>query len=214
MLILASQSPRRRDLLLRERLTFCVVTRDTEELNEASLPPQLLCAQNAARKAMAVAIDFPNDIVVGADTLVFLDGSPLGKPRDLDDARHMLSQLQGRTHTVCTAVAVFMPDGERRDFSTLSDVTFRPMSRDDIERYISEVDVLDKAGAYAMQEKSELIVDHVSGDVDNVIGLPVTPLLETIFAHSDETKENTPDAGDSSLPPSSCLNHSPDSVGV
>lgn len=180
MLILASQSPRRRDLLLREGLSFCVITRETTEVNDAALPPEELCARNASAKAEAVAAEYPQHIVVGADTLVFLDGVPLGKPTDTDDARRMLSELQGRTHCVCTAVAVIMPDGERRDFAVTSYVTFRSMSPADIDHYLDEVYVLDKAGAYAMQEKSELIVQRVEGDTDNVIGLPVGRLLKTI----------------------------------
>ncbi len=180
MLILASQSPRRRDLLLREGLSFCIITRPIQEINDAEMPPEELCAHNASLKAEAVAENFPDDIVVGADTLVFLAGSPLGKPRDSEDARRMLTALQGRTHCVCTAVAVIMPGGERRDFAVTSRVTFRTMSPEDIDRYLAEVPVLDKAGAYAMQEKSELIVKEVEGDTDNVIGLPVKQLLRTI----------------------------------
>lgn len=167
--------------MLREGLSFCVISRDTEELSDASLPPAELCALNAAAKAQAVAAEHPHDIVIGADTLVFLDGSPLGKPVDTDDARRMLTTLQGRTHSVCTAVAVVMPGGERRDFSVTSHVTFRRMSPEDIEAYLQEVYVLDKAGAYAMQEKSELIVERVEGDVDNVIGLPVRAMLKRLI---------------------------------
>ena len=180
MLILASQSPRRRDLLLREGVSFCIITSDAEEVNDAALPPVELCARNAAAKAEAVAAQYPQHTVVGADTLVFLDGRPLGKPVDMDDARRMLRTLQGRTHCVCTAVAVIMPGGERRDFAETSYVTFRAMDDAAIERYLTEVHVLDKAGAYAMQEKSELIVAGVEGDVDNVIGLPVKRLLQTL----------------------------------
>lgn len=180
MLILASQSPRRRDLLLREGVNFCIVTSEAEEVNDAALPPEELCARNAAAKAEAVAAMYPQHTVVGADTLVFLDGAPLGKPVDMDDARSMLRRLQGRTHSVCTAVAVILPGGERRDFAEISHVTFREMDAAAIERYLSEVYVLDKAGAYAMQEKSELIVSRVEGDTDNVIGLPVTRLLRTL----------------------------------
>ena len=180
MLILASQSPRRRDLLLREGVNFCVITKETEEVNDAALPPEELCARNAAAKAEAVAADYPQHIVVGADTLVFLNGKPLGKPTDTADAHRMLTELQGRTHSVCTAVAVIMPGGERRDFAVVSHVTFRPMTPQDIDHYLTEVYVLDKAGAYAMQEKSELIVERVEGDVDNVIGLPVKHLLHVI----------------------------------
>lgn len=180
MIILASQSPRRRDLLEREGVDFRVETRPVDEVSDAALRPEELCALNAAAKAGAVAADFPNDIVVGADTLVFIDGRPLGKPADTAEARSMLRTLAGRTHCVCTAVAVFMPGGERRDFSVKSRVTFRPMSDTDIGRYLAEVHVLDKAGAYAMQEKSELIVERVEGDVDNVIGLPVKTLLQVL----------------------------------
>lgn len=180
MLILASQSPRRRDLLQREGVEFAVVVRETEEIQDASLSPEDLCARNAEAKAAAVAAEYPEDTVIGADTLVFIDGHPLGKPSDEADAKRMLAELQGRTHCVCTAVAVFLPGGLRRDFSVKSYVTFRRMSPEDIERYLQEVYVLDKAGAYAMQEKSELIVEKVEGDVDNVIGLPVRQLLQVL----------------------------------
>lgn len=180
MLILASQSPRRRDLLQREGVAFSVIVEPTEEIYDATLAPEALCAQNAAAKAAAVAAAHPEDTVVGADTLVFIDGVPLGKPENLDDARRMLRILSGRTHCVCTAVAVFMPGGERRDFAVKSYVTFRPMTEADIDHYLQEVHVLDKAGAYAMQEKSELIVQRVEGDVDNVIGLPVRQLLAVL----------------------------------
>ena len=180
MLILASQSPRRRDLLAREGVVFRVVVREAQEICDASLGPEALCAYNAGAKALAVAREFPEDTVVGADTLVFLDGQPLGKPVDLEDARRMLRLLQGRTHCVCTAVAVVLPGGERRDFCERSFVTFRRMDEVAIERYLAEVYVLDKAGAYAMQERSELIVERVVGDVDNVIGLPVRRLLRVL----------------------------------
>lgn len=194
MLILASQSPRRRDLLEREGVDFRVVTRETEEVNEANLPPEDICARNAVAKALAVAAEYPRDTVVGADTLVFLEGKPLGKPADEEDAFRMLSELQGKTHCVCTAVAVVLPGGERRDFSEKSYVTFRRMTPEAIRHYLSEVYVLDKAGAYAMQEKSELIVEKVEGDVDNVIGLPVTRLL-TVLGIQRSSNQGLPDEG-------------------
>ncbi len=177
MIILASQSPRRRDLLEREGVEFRVVIRETEELHDAKMAPEELCAVNAADKAAIVAKEFPSDIIIGADTLVFIDGEPLGKPQDEAEAIAMLTRLQGRTHCVCTAVAIFMPDGSRRDFAEKSYVTFLHRTREQLEEYIRIVHVLDKAGAYAMQEHSELIVAKVEGDIDNVIGLPVTRLL-------------------------------------
>lgn len=180
MLILASQSPRRRELLAREGLEFTVIVRDTDEVHDASLLPEALCARNAAAKAEAVAADYPHATVIGADTLVFIDNTPLGKPADEAAAIAMLSRLQGRTHCVCTAVAVILPDGERRDFAEKSYVTFRPLTREQILHYMSLVHVYDKAGAYAIQEHGDLIIESFQGDLDNVIGLPVASLLQKL----------------------------------
>lgn len=182
MLILASQSPRRRELMTREGLEFSVIVRDTQEVHDASLRPEELCARNAAAKAEAVAAEYPQATVIGADTLVFIDNTPLGKPADAQEAVAMLTRLQGRTHCVCTAVAVILPGGERRDFSEKSYVTFRPLSRDQILHYMSLVHVYDKAGAYAIQEHGELIIESFQGDLDNVIGLPVTTLKRVLGA--------------------------------
>lgn len=180
MLILASQSPRRRELLAREGVEFTVVVRDTPEVHDAALPPQELCARNAAAKAEAVAAEFAGHTVIGADTLVFIDGEPLGKPANEAEAVAMLMRLQGRTHCVCTAVAVCMPDGARRDFAEISHVTFLPLSKEQILHYMSLVHVYDKAGAYAVQEHGELIISQVQGDLDNVVGLPVSKLLRVL----------------------------------
>ena len=180
MIILASQSPRRSELLTRERVEFRVVVRDTEEVHDATMAPEELCATNAAAKAAAVAEEYPEDTIIGADTLVFIDGQPLGKPADEAEAVAMLMQLQGRTHCVCTAVAVFLPGGERRDFAEISKVTFRPLDEAAIRHYMSLVHVYDKAGAYAIQEHGDLIIERFEGDLDNVIGLPVTRLLQVL----------------------------------
>ena len=180
MIILASQSPRRSELLTREGVEFRVVVRDTEEVHDASMAPEALCATNAAAKAAAVAAEYPEDTVIGADTLVFIDGLPLGKPANEAEAVAMLLQLQGRTHCVCTAVAVFMPGGERRDFAEISKVTFRPLDEAAIRHYMSLVHVYDKAGAYAIQEHGDLIIERFEGDLDNVIGLPVTRLQQVL----------------------------------
>ncbi len=180
MLILASQSPRRRELLAREGVAFRVEVRDTEELHDATLPPEVLCSCNASAKAEAVAAAFPQDTVIGADTLVFIDGEPLGKPADEAEAAAMLARLQGRSHSVCTAVAVILPGGERRDFVETTTVRFRPLNASAIRRYLDAVYVLDKAGAYAIQEHGEMIIESISGDLDNVIGLPVSRLLEVL----------------------------------
>ncbi len=180
MLILASQSPRRRELLAREGVSFRVEVRETEEWYDASLAPEVLCARNAAAKAEAVAAEFPQDTVIGADTLVFIDGEPLGKPKDEAEATAMLSRLQGRSHSVCTAVALILPGGERRDFVETTTVRFLPLDAAAIRRYLDAVYVLDKAGAYAIQEHGEMIIEGIDGDLDNVIGLPVTRLLSLL----------------------------------
>lgn len=180
MIILASQSPRRRELLAREGVEFRVEVRDTDEAHDASLAPEKLCAINAAAKAAAVAAEFPQDIIIGADTLVFIDNQPLGKPANEQEAVEMLQRLQNRTHCVCTAVAVFMPGGERRDFAEMSHVTFRPLDEATIRAYMEKVHVYDKAGAYAIQEHGNMIIESFSGDLDNVIGLPVKRLLKVL----------------------------------
>lgn len=178
-LILASQSPRRRELLAAARVVFSIIVRDTEELKNAPMTPQELCLHNARAKAEAVFREQPDSTVIGADTLVFLDGRPLGKPQDEEEARSMLRMLSGRTHHVCTAVSIQSPLGIK-DIAVLTEVTFRELTEEDIRRYMKLVDVMDKAGSYAFQEHGEMIISSVRGDTDNVIGLPVTDVMECL----------------------------------
>lgn len=178
-LILASQSPRRRDLLAAAGVEFSIIVRDTEELKNTAMPPQELCLHNARAKAEAVFREHPDSTVIGADTLVFLDGRPLGKPQDEEEARSMLRMLSARTHHVCTGVSIQSPLGVK-DIAVLTEVTFRPLAEEDIRRYMELVDVMDKAGSYAFQEHGEMIISSVRGDTDNVIGLPVTDVLECL----------------------------------
>lgn len=177
--ILASQSPRRRDLLAKAGVPFSIVIRDTEELKDAALPPQELCLHNARAKAEAVFREHPDSTIIGADTLVFLDGLPLGKPQDAEEARTMLRMLSGRTHHVCTAVSIQSPLG-MKDMAVLTEVTFRTLAEEDIRRYMELVDVMDKAGSYAFQEHGEMIISSVRGDTDNVIGLPVGDVMKCL----------------------------------
>lgn len=177
--ILASQSPRRRDLLAKAGVPFSVVIRDTEELKDAALPPRELCLHNARAKAEAVFREHPDSTIIGADTLVFLDGLPLGKPQDAEEARTMLRMLSGRTHHVCTAVSIQSPLG-MKDMAVLTEVTFRTLAEENIRRYMELVDVMDKAGAYAFQEHGEMIISSVRGDTDNVIGLPVGDVMKCL----------------------------------
>jgi septum formation protein len=171
-LVLASASPRRRELLEEAGLEFEVVVSPAVEVHEEGLGVAGLCERNAAAKAVAVAAERPAAVVVGADTLVWLDGEPLGKPRDLAEARAMLRKLSGRTHVVCTGVCV-IGAGRRECFHELTEVVFRDLDEATIGRYFARVDPLDKAGAYAVQEHGEMVVAEVRGDFSNVVGLPL-----------------------------------------
>ena len=176
-LILASGSPRRRELLAQAGLVFEVVVSPAEEIHDPALPPDVLCEENARLKAAAVALDYPNAVVIGADTLVFIAGEPLGKPADLDEARAMLRRLSGRTHTVCTGVCLIQPGGVTETFHDLTEVLFRVLDEATIDRYLALVNPLDKAGAYGIQEHGELLVESIQGSFDNVMGLPVARVV-------------------------------------
>ncbi|MEG0144047.1 MAG: Maf family protein [Akkermansia sp.] len=176
-LILASQSPRRKELLGQTGLDFQIIIRPTDEVHDAEMTPDALCLLNARLKAAVVFEEFPNCTVIGADTLVFIDGIPLGKPRDIDEARAMLRQLSGREHIVCTGVALMspLPIGSE-SFTEMTKVCFKPLAEETIEAYLNAVPVLDKAGAYAFQDHGDMIIDHIVGYASNVIGLPLETL--------------------------------------
>jgi septum formation protein len=173
-LILASASPRRRELLAQLGVTFDVVTADVEEHEESSTDPRVMVAHNAALKADWVSARHPAALVLGADTTVFLDGHALNKPRDAGEARAMLRRLSGRTHTVFTGLAVRRrTDGLKIDEGVASDVTFKPLDDAAIEAYLARVHTLDKAGGYAIQEHGDLIVKEYRGSLTNIVGLPL-----------------------------------------
>ncbi|MEG1257655.1 MAG: Maf family protein [Akkermansia sp.] len=176
-LILASQSPRRKELLGQTGLDFQIIIRPTDEVHDAEMTPDALCLLNARLKAAVVFEEFPNCTVIGADTLVFIDGIPLGKPRDIDEARAMLRQLSGREHIVCTGVALMSPLSiGSESFAEMTKVCFKPLDEETIEAYLNAVPVLDKAGAYAFQDHGDMIIDHIVGYASNVIGLPLETL--------------------------------------
>ena len=180
-LILASASPRRAELLRQVNLDFKIVPSDAPELAHEHLSPLELCQLNAHRKARAVAKRFPDALVLGADTLVFLDEEILGKPASLAEAHSMMERLQGRTHQVVTGADLIHLRAHREHiFAVSSQVTFRPLTAADIRAYFAKVNPLDKAGAYAIQEHGDMIVEKVSGSYSNVVGLPVDKLLEEL----------------------------------
>lgn len=179
-LVLASASPRRVELLRGAGFDFEIVLPQVDESHDASLTPEQLTVENARRKALAGSIFKPGTLVIGADTLVYVDGDPLGKPSDMDDALSMVRRLSGRSHEVCTGV-VFAYDGKvEHELHVITHVTFKPLSDDLIRHYHSLVNPLDKAGAYGIQECTEMIMERMEGSFTNVVGLPmeeVTALL-------------------------------------
>jgi septum formation protein len=180
-LILASASPRRAELLRQLQPEFRIVPSDATEVFDEQLSPLELCQLNAHRKARSVAKKFPDSLVLGADTLVFLAREIFGKPRNLEEAKQMLAKLQGRTHQVVTGVSLIHLRGHReRLFALSTDVTFRPLDERQISDYLSKINPLDKAGAYAIQEHGDMIVSEISGSFSNVVGLPVERLEDEL----------------------------------
>ena len=179
-IVLASSSPRRRELLEKAGIAFEVIVSPAEEIHDPAMQPHLLCELNATLKAAAVAEKRPDATVIGSDTLVFIDEMPLGKPADMAEARAMLRRLSGRTHQVCSGVCVIYPGGERSVFHDLTAVTFRTLDDSLIDDYFSRVDPLDKAGAYGIQEHGEMIVSEICGSFENVMGLPVEMVVQAL----------------------------------
>ena len=176
-LILASQSPRRVELLRQVIPEFGIVASYAAESEDSSLGSRRLCELNAERKALLVAERYPNHLILGADTLVFLDDRPLAKPTDLEDARQMLGRLSGRIHEVITGVCLVHKAANRlRLFAEVTRVKFQALNSSQIDDYLSRVHVLDKAGGYAAQEHGHLILDTVEGSFNNVVGLPIESL--------------------------------------
>lgn len=183
-IILASGSPRRQELLEQMGVRFRVQTADVVEEHGRGKAARAICRRNALAKARAVAGQLPRETVLGADTLVHLGDDLLGKPARLTAARRMLARLSGKTHQVTTACALVK--GQRqRVFSVTTRVQFRELSARQINAYLKAVPVLDKAGAYAIQEKGEWIVEAVQGSLTNVVGLPVDRLEAELRAWFD-----------------------------
>lgn len=182
-LILASTSPRRSQLLSQAGYTFTIQAADVEEAHDPQLSPQQLTEANALLKARPIASAHPSALVISADTLVYLGTTPLGKPQHMEEARSMLRALSGRSHQVCTGVALLCQQRSlQQTFSVITEVTFRPLTEDIITTYHAAVPVLDKAGGYAIQDHGDLIISHIHGSLSNVIGLPVEELSHRLQA--------------------------------
>ena len=176
-LILASASPRRAELLKLLPVKFQVLPAAVAEVAHEHLTPLEVCQLNAHRKARVVAKKIPDALVIGADTLVFVDNEILGKPQNQAEARRMIARLQGRTHQVVTGVCLMHLRSHReRIFADSTDVLFHPLNARQIRDYLGQINPLDKAGAYAIQEGGENIISEISGSFSNVVGLPVERL--------------------------------------
>lgn len=175
--ILASASPRRSELLKKAGIIFEVYASNAEEIKNQNVSVEILCELNAKRKAVYVAQKFPDRLVIGADTLVTMDGKIYGKPHDKEDAIKNLQELQGRVHSVITGVALLCKNLCFENlFHVETKVVLKELSADQIQHYYEKVNPLDKAGGYAIQEHGEMIIDHIDGSFSNVIGLPIEEL--------------------------------------
>lgn len=178
-IVLASSSPRRRQLLEMLRLPHRIIVPDVDETMHAGEAPERYVIRLAQAKARAVVPRAPGDIVLAADTTVVLDGDVFAKPEDPADAVRMLGRLQGRTHQVMTAVAV--AQGDRIEHALdVSSVTFRPATPETLADYVATGEPLDKAGAYAIQGLGALLIERVEGDLFGVMGLPLRLAIDLL----------------------------------
>lgn len=171
MIILASSSPRRHELLKKLCSNFKIQVSDVPEAQSAS-NPQILAIENAKIKAQAVYDKNPNDIIIGADTIVTLDGKIFGKPKNPSDAENMLAKLAGKRHQVITGLAICANGKIFTDYE-VTEVFFGDMTPDDIKNYVATGEPLDKSGSYALQGGATKFIEKIHGDWSNVVGLPV-----------------------------------------
>ena len=182
-IILASASPRRAELLRELGLDFEVIPGHAEESQPQHLTPTEACLLNAYHKARVIAKKHPDALVVGADTEVVLGRRVFGKPRNMSDAHSMLADLSGRAHEVITGVClVHLRHHVQQLFFERTIVKFRALESEDIVEYLEKINPLDKAGAYAIQEHGDEIVEAVEGSFSNVVGLPIERLRDELRA--------------------------------
>ena len=178
-IILASASPRRRELLTLAGVNFSVKCADADETLPQGISPREAVELLAQKKAAAVALSHADCAVIGADTVVSVQGKILGKPADYDEAFEMLSLLSGKAHSVYTGVCIVF-GGERVVFSEKTDVTFYELTDDEIDEYIKTNECYDKAGAYGIQGRGCTLVKKINGDYFNVVGLPVAKTVREL----------------------------------
>lgn len=180
-IILASGSPRRKEILENTNLQFSVITSDIDERIFENEEPIQLVLRLAFEKCMSVAQNNPSDLVIGADTIVVLDNEILGKPKNEEEAFNTLSKLSNREHQVITGMSIVNLENEKKivDYAT-SNVKFKKLTDQDIKDYISTKECLDKAGSYGIQGYGALLVEEIKGDYFNIVGLPISKLSDIL----------------------------------
>lgn len=179
--VLASESPRRRELMNISGIPFYTQAAKIDETFNANLSIEEGVMDLALRKAMKVSETRPNEVVIGADTIVVIDNEILGKPKDVEDAYRMLRLLSNKTHRVITGVAIVNQD-VKKTFYEETEVKFANLSEETIEWYIKSREYYDKAGGYAIQGKGMILVERINGDYFNVVGMPMHHLVEELKA--------------------------------
>lgn len=181
MIILASKSPRRKELMKEITPSFSIVTEEINESESYVLRPLEAVQDIAYRKGVAVSKKYPNDVVISADTIVTLDNLIIGKPKDKEDAKRILKFLSNKKHQVITAYAIFHKEGIIRNY-VISDVYFENLSNQLIDDYIASGSPMDKAGAYGVQDNNEFhIVSKIKGSYSNIVGFPVEEIKNDLI---------------------------------
>ena len=180
-IILASASPRRKELLSQIGITFEIIKAEKEEHITSSIPTEVV-KELSMQKAKEVAAKCDGSIIIGADTIVAMEGQILGKPKDRADAMRMLRLLQGKKHQVITGVTVLLGSTNTLSFAEVTDVSLYPMTDAQIERYIATKEPMDKAGAYGIQGRFAAYVRGIEGDYNNVVGLPIGRLYQEVLS--------------------------------
>ena len=180
-IILASASPRRKELLTTAGVEFEVLVSEADETVPEGTAPKDAAIMTAEKKALAVAENSRDSVVIGADTIVVIDGIILGKPKDEADAADMLRTLSGREHDVITGVCI--TDGEKTEkFAQVSRVRFYSLTDEEIADYIATKEPMDKAGSYGIQGRGCVLVESIEGDYFNIVGLPVAATVRALKA--------------------------------
>ena len=183
-IILASASPRRKEILENTNIKFDIISSSIEELVLDVESPCQMVMRLAFEKGIDIASKHKSDLVISADTIVVLDNNILGKPKDEEEARQMISNLSGRTHQVITGISLINLEKNKKIIDyVISNVKFKKLSKDDINDYIKTKESLDKAGAYGIQGYGALLVEEIQGDYFNIVGLPISKLSDLLKIH-------------------------------